>query len=133
MKNFDMSEFACRCCGRLPPSARKNIEALVTEVLEPVRQELGRAVSVNSGYRCPGHNAAVGGVPGSLHLSGEAADLQAGGGTEALARAIEARGKYDQLIRYLNPDGSTRFVHVSWRRVGGNRKQKFEKHIRQER
>jgi len=129
MKNFEMSEFACRCCGRLPPLAKKNMEALVTEVLQPACRKLGREVSVNSGYRCPLHNAAVGGVPDSLHLSGEAVDLQAEGGTEALARVIESLGRYDQLIRYLGPDGGTRFVHLSWKRTGGNRKQKLEKHI----
>ena len=36
MRWFKDKEFACRCCGELPPFARENIEALVRNVLDPV-------------------------------------------------------------------------------------------------
>ena len=76
MKHFKIEEFRCRCCGGLPPLARANIEALVTEVLDPVRERLGRPIVVNSGYRCPKHNKEVGGVSNSQHMKGEAADVR---------------------------------------------------------
>ena len=120
MEFFNFSEFACRCCGRIPPGVRGNIEALVDNVLDPARRVFGGPVSVNSGYRCPKHNAEVGGVSGSQHLKGEAADICCSD-NERLARIIERNGRYDQLIRYMDGNGRVRFVHVSWKRCGVNR------------
>ena len=51
MKWFKEKEFACKCCGQLPPLARENVKALVREVLDPVREKLGMPIVVNSGYR----------------------------------------------------------------------------------
>ena len=125
MKFFKFEEFRCRCCGGLPPDARENIRALVEEVLDPAREILGGPVTVNSGYRCAKHNREVGGVSASQHLRGEAADITAGSPEEnkRLAKFIEENGRYDQLIRYMGPGGKIRFIHVSWKRNGVNRKQ----------
>ena len=125
MKWFKDGEFRCRCCGGLPPDARENIRALVEEVLDPAREILGGPVTVNSGYRCAKHNREVGGVSASQHLRGEAADITAGSPEEnkQLAKIIEENGRYDQLIRYMGPGGKIRFIHVSWKRNGVNRKQ----------
>lgn len=124
MKFFKFEEFCCRCCGGLPPSMRANIVALVDNVLDPAREEFGGPVTVNSGYRCPKHNLAVGGVVNSQHMKGEAADLCCAD-NKRLAEIIEKNGKYDQMIKYLQPDGSIRFIHVSWKRNGWNRKQRL--------
>ena len=124
MKFFSEREFACKCCGQLPPSMRANIVALVDNVLDPAREEFGGPVTVNSGYRCPKHNLAVGGVVNSQHMKGEAADLCCAD-NKRLAEIIEKNGKYDQMIKYLRPDGSIRFIHVSWKRNVGNRKQRL--------
>ena len=126
MVHFKPEEFRCRCCGGLPPAVRENIEALVTEVLDPARQRYGGPVLVNSGYRCPKHNAEVGGVPNSQHMRGEAADICCAD-NERLAKIIEENGRYDQLIRYMGPSGKIRFIHVSWKRQGVNRKMKINK------
>lgn len=45
--------------------------------LNALREEYGSAILVNSAYRCDLHNAAVGGVAGSYHVLGRAADLAA--------------------------------------------------------
>ena len=128
MKWFRLEEFKCRCCGQLPPVVRENVEALVEQVLDPVRERLERPIFVNSGYRCQKHNAEVGGVPGSQHVKGEAADIrveapeQVGGDVvKRLGKVIEELGKYDQLIYYRS------FIHVSWRRNGVNRRQVIHK------
>ena len=126
MKFFKFEEFCCRCCGGLPPAVRENIEALVTEVLDPAREWYGKPVCVNSGYRCARHNAAVGGVAGSQHMRGEAADICCRD-NERLAKIIEENGRYDQLIRYMGPGGKIRFIHVSWKSNGQNRKQVLRK------
>ena len=129
MKHFKMEELVpcfrengvrCRGCRlvqpamQLPGGVERNLVSLVEEVLEPVRERLGRPIIVNSGYRCPIHNAAVGGVANSQHLRGEAADLHCYD-DRRLARIIVEHGRYDQLIIYPT------FVHVSYKRNGGNR------------
>ena len=78
MKNFKIQEFVCHCGCQMPAEARQNIEALVTNVLDPLRDEYGKPIYVNSGYRCEKHNEAVGGVPRSQHLVGQAADIGPG-------------------------------------------------------
>lgn len=120
MKFFGEREFACKCCGQLPPAMRDNIVALVDNVLDPAREEFGGPVSVNSGYRCPKHNLAVGGVVNSQHMKGEAADVCCAD-NKRLAEIIEKNGKYDQLILYPT------FVHLSWKRGGGNRREILRK------
>ncbi|MCQ2329146.1 MAG: D-Ala-D-Ala carboxypeptidase family metallohydrolase [Paludibacteraceae bacterium] len=120
MKHFKFEEFRCRCCGGLPPLVRANIEALVDNVLDPARQAFGGPVSVNSGYRCPRHNAEVGGAANSQHIKGEAADIRCDD-IRRLKQIIIDNGRYDQLIDYET------FLHVSWKRNGVNRKMKFNK------
>lgn len=127
MKFFQFEEFRCRCCGSTgSPQARENIEALVENVLDPAREQFGGPVLVNSGYRCPKHNLEVGGVANSQHTRGEAADICCSD-NERLAKIIEENGRYDQLIRYMGPGRKIRFIHVSWKRAGVNRKQMFNK------
>ena len=120
MKWFKEKEFACKCCGQLPPLARENVKALVSEVLDPVREKLGMPIVVNSGYRCEKHNKAVGGVKNSQHLVGQAADVTCSNLKRLKALIIE-NGQFDQLITYPT------FLHVSYKRTGGNRHQRFKK------
>jgi uncharacterized protein YcbK (DUF882 family) len=65
----------------------------------------------------------VGGVKNSQHMKGEAADITTGTveGNMKLKAVIEELGKFDQLITYPT------FLHVSWKRNGGNRKQRLRK------
>ena len=56
----------------------KNLEALVENVLDPLREAWGRPIHVNSGYRCAELNKAVNGSPTSHHVRGMAADITAG-------------------------------------------------------
>ena len=55
-----------------------NLTALVENVLDPLREAWGAPIHVNSGYRCAALNKAVGGVPTSQHILGEAADITVG-------------------------------------------------------
>ena len=122
----------CRECplmqpaDKLPDGVEDNLEALAEQMLEPARQRLGKPITVNSGYRCRIHNDKVSGVKNSQHLVGQAADVCCED-NEKLAEIIEANGKYDQLIRYKGVAGKIRFLHVSWKRNGVNRKQKLNK------
>lgn len=106
--------------SRLPNGIEENIEALADQVLDPARRKFGKPIIVNSGFRCPLHNGKVGGVYNSQHVSGQAADVRCEDNLK-LARIIKGNGKFDQLIVYDN------FIHVSWKRVGENRRQVLKK------
>ena len=110
------------------PSAeeRLNLEALVENVLDPARAEIGHAVGVSSGFRCKRVNDAIpGSSKTSQHVKGEAADLVAGGPHEnlTLAQIIIRQGKFDQLIleNVGRKDLWPQWVHVSYKRNGRNR------------
>lgn len=71
------------------PVIQANLKKLATELLEPIRAVFGVPIQINSGYRCPELNAAVGGSANSQHLRGEAADLVIRG-YETEAQELEA-------------------------------------------
>lgn len=95
------------------PEARKNLQQLIYNVLDPAREEYGQPIFVSSGYRSPAVNKAVGGVSNSQHMKGQAADLQTRQGTQshrALFNIIKRQGNFDQLINEYNYS----WVHVSY-------------------
>lgn len=53
----------------------ENLLDLAVLVLDPIREAWGQPLMVNSGYRSPQLNAAVGGVPTSAHMEGCAVDI----------------------------------------------------------
>jgi len=63
--HFTLDECKCPCCDhiRVTPGFYAHME-----LLEAMRQELGFPIIINSGYRCPVHNASVGGAARSWHL-----------------------------------------------------------------
>lgn len=70
--NFSRHEFACNCkedCGY------DTVDYELIEVLEDLRSHFGKAITINSGHRCPTYNSEVGGAPRSVHLTGKAADI----------------------------------------------------------
>ena len=68
-EDFLLSEFQCPCCHRvmLHPDLLKLLVKLRRHIREPIY--------INSGYRCTEENKKVGGVKGSYHLFGMAADI----------------------------------------------------------
>ena len=102
----------------------ENLRALCIEVLQPLRDYLGKPVVISSGYRSEEVNRMVGGVKGSQHLKGEAADIHVEN-TEHLLKImhfIMEETDFDQLIWEKNKAG-TQWVHVSFRRYGVNKHQ----------
>lgn len=75
IKHFQPSEMTCKCgCGQ------NNTDLRLMQVLEQTRSHFGdRPVFITSGCRCPKHNAEVGGVAGSKHIYGGAADFYISG------------------------------------------------------
>ena len=71
--HFTAEEFSCNHCNKLP--ADKHPPQILLDWLEVIRHEFDSPVIINSGYRCPTHNANVGGAKSSQHLLGTAADI----------------------------------------------------------
>jgi len=67
--NFAPHEIACRHCGMLV------VHAPSIDALQRLRDALGVSVHLNCAYRCPIHNAMVGGAPLSQHKLGRAFDI----------------------------------------------------------
>ena len=95
---------------------RDSVKALVLNVLQPLRDAWGKPLHINSGYRCPALNEAVGGVPTSAHLYGQAADVACDTPYELASLAKELNLPYDQMILYPT------FVHFSHKLNGKQRK-----------
>lgn len=102
------------------PNAIANIKALCEEVLEPAREEYGRAMIISSGYRSEQLNKAVGGAKTSHHMTGCAADIVCSE-PRRLFDIIKANGKFDQLL--WEHAGKTQWIHVSYKPNGKNRQQ----------
>ena len=73
-KNFKIKEFECKCECDMPLEVYENIIKLASQ-LQFLRDYTGRPITINSAYRCPEHNAKVGGSKTSQHLLGKAADI----------------------------------------------------------
>lgn len=70
-KNFRVREFASK-----DGADKVLIDDDLVKLLENIREAAGgKAIIINSGYRSPEHNKAVGGVSNSQHVQGKAADI----------------------------------------------------------
>ena len=74
-----------------PPEAATNLTHLCVGLLEPARALLGVPFVIDSGYRCPTLNVAVGGAKTSAHCFGCAADL--------IPQGIDLHAAFDLLRR----------------------------------
>lgn len=124
MKYFTLLEFACmetlnnERTYTLTEKQIKNIQILVANVLDPIREQLGIPITVTSGARTSSHNKSVGGVWNSQHLTGQAADITCSN-VPKLFQLLYDRGAFDQLIYYRLRN----FIHVSFVNTVENRKQ----------
>lgn len=122
-KNFELREFTrSETASRLgivnEPGVEQieNITALVTDVLQPLREMYNAPLMINSGYRCPELNKAVGGVETSQHIKGEAADVNVADPRRLFDMARKSKLHFDQIILYSS------FVHISHKKYGTNRR-----------
>ena len=72
--DFQVLEFACR-----DGSDEILIDLRLVHILQRIRDHFGRPVTLNSAYRTRDYNAKVGGVAGSQHILGKAADIRVTG------------------------------------------------------
>ena len=132
MKYFTIDEMCASDTARRKgidntPNAdiRLRMQTLIEQLLDPIRAAWGAPITVNSGYRSPALNRAVGGVATSQHVKGEAADITVGSTADnkrLFDKIVELQkaGKiaFDQLI----DESGYSWVHISYR-SGNNRNQ----------
>ncbi|GEM_PF-833006 len=103
---FSLNEFECPCCKRVM------IDERLLEKLEALRILWGKPLIITSGYRCESYNKEIGGVPNSLHMRGQAADL---------AIPEREQGRFLTLSKLVGlrviPYPSRNFIHVE---LGGD-------------
>lgn len=95
----------------------ENINALVFNVLQPLRDACGHPLRVNSGYRSKALNRAVKGAANSQHTRGEAADIHEDNPFTLAWLVLHIGLPFDQLILYDT------FIHLSHKRNGPQRGQ----------
>ena len=94
----------------------ENLTKLCKDVLQPIRDKLGKPLTVTSGYRCPKLNTAVGGAKNSQHKLGQAADITLGNTklNKALFNLIvEMMKKKEIKVGQLIDEYGYRWIHVS--------------------
>lgn len=98
-----------------------NLEYLVDNLLDPLREAFGAPIIVQSGFRCNELNRLVGGVDGSYHTKGLAADISAVGQdrlqNKRLVELLDERNlPFDQCILYDHlPAIGPRWIHLNVR------------------
>lgn len=110
-ENFKVSEFLCKgsgCC------TEGKIDDKLVEILQKIRDHFGKPVYISSAYRCHTWNKKVGGVTGSYHTYGQAADIKVDDTTPAeVAKYAESIGVLGIGLYETDADGH--FVHVDTR------------------
>lgn len=116
-RHFSPAEIACRGTGLvlLTDASRDALRRLDT-----LREAMGHPLIVNSGYRSPQHNRAVGGAKASKHMEGIAFDISMANVDphvfEEKANAAGFRGI--GLYPPQKPTGAKNFIHIDTRPGG---------------
>lgn len=106
---------------------KQNLNDLVINVLDPLREAYGKPIRVTSGYRCARLNKVVGGVENSQHTKGQAADLQPieYKDIDKFCKFVKEwcnTHEFDQCI--IEVSKTTKWVHISYNK-DYNRKKVF--------
>lgn len=108
IRYFQKDEFRCKCGGRFCDGFPAEPERALLLLADRVRGHFGGPMIVSSGVRCERHNANVGGVSASRHMSGKAMDFTVRGRT---ASEVLAFVQTQEDVRYAYAiDGS--YVHM---------------------
>jgi len=96
---------------------KKNMVKLAEEVFEPLRAYVGGPIKINSFYRSPKLNKAIGGSSKSQHCNGQAIDIDDTFGRMSNAEMyefIKEHLDFDQMIWEFGNDKNPNWVHVSY-------------------
>ena len=102
----------------------QNMKLLSEKIFEPLRIHVGGPIKINSFYRGPELNAAIGGSAKSQHCHGQAMDIDDTCGHMSNAdmyKFIKDNLDFDQMIWEFGDDTNPNWVHVSYIDPGSNR------------
>ena len=94
-----------------------NMELVANEVFEPLRAYVGGPIKINSFFRCPELNTAIGGSSKSQHCKGQAMDIDDTFGKMSNAEMyhwIKENLDFDQMIWEFGDDDNPNWVHISY-------------------
>ena len=94
-----------------------NMELVAEEVFEPLRVYVGGPIKINSFFRSPELNKAIGGSGKSQHCRGQAIDIDDTFGKATNAEMyhwIKDNLDFDQMIWEFGDDDNPDWVHVSY-------------------
>ena len=95
----------------------ENMKLLAEEIFEPLRKWVGGPVKINSFYRSPELNVAIGGSKKSQHCHGQAMDIDDTYGHRSNAsmfKHIRYHMDFDQMIWEFGDDKNPAWVHISY-------------------
>jgi len=101
-----------------------NMELLSEKVFEPLRVHVNGPIKINSFYRGPDLNKAIGGSSKSQHCNGQAMDIDDTYGYMSNANMydyIKKNLSFDQMIWEFGTDKNPDWVHVSYVNEEANR------------
>jgi len=101
-----------------------NMKIIAENVFEPLRIHVGGPIKINSFYRGPELNKAIGGSSKSQHCKGQAIDIDDTFGNASNAEMydwIKANLDYDQMIWEFGTDENPNWVHISYVNKDDNR------------
>ena len=96
---------------------KTNMIELAENIFEPLRMYVGGPIKINSFYRSPELNKAIGGSSKSQHCNGQAIDIDDTFGRMTNAemfRFIKDHLDFDQIIWEFGNDKNPNWVHVSY-------------------
>lgn len=131
-KWFDWDELTRTATGKpneLTDEGRQRLKLLVDNVLDPLREAIGRPIRVTSAWRSPDVNAAIADhAEKSQHMLGEAADILGEGHTSRqVAQVVIDRGiPFDQMIFYDKERGG--HLHISFTQGRGRANRREVRH-----
>ena len=102
-----------------------NMVLLAEKVFEPLRAWVGGPIKINSFFRCPQLNKAIGGSTKSQHCYGQAIDIDDTYGKVAnseMYNYIKKNLDFDQMIWEFGDDDNPAWVHVSYVSEDENRR-----------
>jgi len=104
---------------------KKNMVELAENIFEPLRMYVGGPIKINSFYRSPELNKAIGGSSKSQHCNGQAIDIDDTFGRMSNAEMyefIKENLDFDQMIWEFGDNKNPNWVHISYVSPKKNRK-----------
>ena len=102
-----------------------NMELIAEKIFEPLREWVGGPIKINSFFRSPELNTAIGGSSKSQHCKGQAIDIDDTFGKATNAEMyewIKENLDFDQMIWEFGTDKNPNWIHISWVSHQPNRK-----------